>query len=179
MEQEKEITAATSVKTPKWAIIAIVILSLAVAGLGYEVWTINQQKAEVAKQKTALQDQKADIQKQLDDARAAIAKATSAKTTTTTTTVSSASSDSEAVAKAYELQSAHNSTIDQVVLKAASTQGNFIRYSVSIKGEPGGSAIIVKKVGSVWIPVSNGQEPPSKATGEMYGLPSGWYSTSY
>lgn len=165
--EEQNNQPAESTKLPKWSIAIMVMLAISVAGLGYAVWAVNQKNADVAEQKTALQGQNADLQKQLDDVKAK------------TTAITASATTKEDVAKAYELQLAPGTKLDDITLRVAQTEGDFVRFSVGIKGQPGGSAIVVKKVGTVWIPVHNGQDTPGKETGEYYNMPKGWYSTEY
>jgi hypothetical protein len=46
---------------------------------------------------------------------------------------------------------------------------------VTVACGTGGYSDILKKLGSEWVIVYEGQQPPDKATGEKYDLPASWY----
>ncbi len=94
-------------------------------------------------------------------------------------TVAAPVSIAEKIAKAYFVAQVKG-TVDmsKYSAKLMAESGVFKRYSVGLTGE-GGASVIVKKVGEDWVPVSIGQSLPSKSTGELYSMPTGWYSTEY
>lgn len=103
-----------------------------------------------------------------------------AKKTADQTAVAPAST-AEKIAKAYFVAQIKG-TVDmsKYTAKLMAESGVFKRYSVGFSGEGGGGAsVIVKKVGEDWVAISIGQSLPSKATGELYSMPTGWYSTEY
>ncbi len=89
-------------------------------------------------------------------------------------------SNAERAAKAYyAAQAKGNVDLTKYSAKLMAESGVFKRYSVSPGTGGDGVSVIVKKVGDDWVAVSIGQSLPSKATGEQYSMPTGWFSTDY
>jgi uncharacterized protein (UPF0333 family) len=74
---------------------------------------------------------------------------------------------------------ARNPDTPNLQVTVTAYQGQFAKGTAH--GDEGGSgfAFIAKKDNGTWSVIFVGQELPSKAAGQKYGMPAGWYSTDY
>ena len=77
------------------------------------------------------------------------------------------------------LQKADGSKVTPTDVVVAEVVGNNAKGTLTTGGEYGGSAFIANKSDGIWLIIYIGQQLPGKDVGAKYGLPDGWYDTSY
>jgi hypothetical protein len=158
-----------------WIVVSILATAAVVGGGVYY-----SQNKQANKDQAALQETIDSLNKKLDATPISTPtpSATVTASATPAVTATPAPSDSTIIKNTAIADAEADVNVMNVSATISATSGvNFAKVSVGTS--PGGYSAILKKVNSIWIVVTKGQSAPTKADGAKYGLPAGWYSTSY
>jgi sensor histidine kinase regulating citrate/malate metabolism len=101
-----------------------------------------------------------------------------AKTINSTPNVQQAANKSTDEAAIIAAVKAKNPNTTNLQVTVTNYEGQFAKGTAH-SDEPSGFAFVAKKESGSWSVIFAGQELPSKADGQKYDMPTGWYSTDY
>lgn len=161
----------------------LALLLLAVAGLAaflfYNSGETTRQKNDLTSQVTEKDQEISQLRSQLQSQDTETTNPAPTPNTPAAPTQTEAQQAEEAAKLFYMARVAGPQKIADYKAELLQESGNFKRYGLSRNGQPGGASVVVKKVDNKWVGIVGGQQQPSKAEGELYGLPTGWFSTEY
>lgn len=171
-KEPEETPEAKPNRTKLWVGLTALITALVVGGAVY-AW----QSSQATSDKTALTTQIADLTGKLASPSPTPTPSPSPSPSPSPTPSPTPSEDSIIVAAAIADAESNVSVTNATATIVEKSGTSFARVSVGLN--PAGYSAILKRVNGIWVVVTRGQGPPSKADGATYGLPSGWYSTAY
>ncbi len=156
-------------KSNKWQITSIILMVIVVALAAGGVYLYMQNRDKQDKI-DATQTSLSNLENQIASFASTQASSSSSSDDTVTSQSSSYGSDPIAVATAYSHTMAAGETYEYSI---ATQTNDAAKINVKISDGPG-YMVILKKADDVWVPVYSGQQDPSVAIVEQYGLPSNW-----